>query len=116
MEILKFLYEYAKFIALIVGAVYVFILLAGLVMCWRIPVGADIKATNAIRGEFTRAMETNFTRQIKVIVTPSRNKTIVIVKTPVSEAEKAKINGLARETSLMHSNWVVQMDYEHPDK
>lgn len=115
MEILKFLYEYAKFIALIVGAVYAFILLVGLVICWRMPSGADRATSTMIRGEFTRAMETNFPRQIKIFVGAERNKTVVHVKTPVSEAEKAKINGMARETSLMHSNWVVQTDYEHPD-
>src|SRR5947208_12970886 len=88
--------------ALLVALILAYVLVAYVV--WKdAPRGDDVTITRKIHRQIAQALETNFVGHIDVIVTPYHEKTVILVKTMLSEEDKRKLSDLANETSRRNS-------------
>jgi hypothetical protein len=99
--------------AVITGLFLIYCLVA--ILVWKnVAIGSDIKATDLIREEFTKAVGTNFSRQLEFVVSPSHNKTIVHVGIDLNDEEKARLETLAKEISHTNADRIVQIKFDLP--
>jgi hypothetical protein len=115
LSIRQYMQRFLKITASVLAAVCVLFLLYCLfaILVWRnVGTGTDLRATSAIRAEFTSAIGTNFSRQIDFATSFSRDKSVIYIKSDVSGEERNKLNMIVKAINLSYSNRVISIKYE----
>jgi hypothetical protein len=72
----------------------------------------DRDITNKIRQQIVQALDTNFSQHIDVVVAPSHQKTVIFVRSVLSEEEKKKLLTIANETSRRNLDRRIEIVYK----
>ena len=99
-----------KAVAAIAAALFLFYVLAALIVWHDVATGKDRDTTDLIRRDFTEAVGTNF-QQMHFLVTPTHQKALIIVRGTLSEDDRQKLALIARDVSARNGNYKVSIAY-----